>query len=86
MTVSYTPPRVNVSMVRDGMSSAKRAIARITGPLPTGQTVYKVGATWYMAQSPSQDTLDTATYVFIGGHVYDIADDIHTEIVAAGFG
>lgn len=80
-----TPPTVTVSSVRPWQSGAKRAIARISGPLVVGQTLFKKNGTWFCQTSPGADVIDGADPVYVGGHMYEISQALYDEIVAAGF-
>lgn len=79
---TITPVTRPVGMVRDWQTPAERAIARIVGPLPTGESLVKQGGAWKAVRSPSQDFLDSCEIVFTGGHVYDISDELWAEIQA----
>ena len=51
-----------------------------------GKTVIKTGGTYSTIEYPTQDQLDAAEKVFLGGHVYDVDADTAAELVAAGYG
>ena len=65
---------------------SERAFFRWAGPAPVSQTVLKEGGSWVTVQNPLQSRLDAATHVFLGGHVYEVSDDLATELTAAGYG
>ena len=79
------PPTYDVGMVRPDQKPGVRAVARITGPLPTGMTLWKTGDDWFCQASPSQDVLAAASTVLLGGHEYEITEELYDEIVEAGF-
>lgn len=78
-------PTTPVGMVRPGQSRAERAIARIAGPAEVGVTLYRLDGDWRSARTPSQDVLDSADRVILGGHETDISGDDYDEIIEAGF-
>jgi hypothetical protein len=53
--------------------------------LKHGVTVYKVGNSWYEEEYPSQDDLETASVVYLGGHEYYITLSEKTALEAAGY-
>lgn len=80
-----TPPTydANFGLAR-ARSWAERRVLQIAGPTPTGYTLFKLNGQWYQQASPSNDLLLQADYVFLGGHVYEISDELRDEILAAG--
>lgn len=93
--VLFTPPTVDVGMVREGQPKPQRAIARIVGPMPTGGSLLRVNGTWSFVRHPSQDQidqvdLDTETegnppFFYQGGHWYYVRQAIYDELNEAGF-
>lgn len=53
--------------------------------LSHGVTVYKVGNTYYEEEYPSQDDLDTATAIYLGGHEYNVTEAEKDDLEAAGY-
>ena len=53
--------------------------------LKHGVTVYKVGASWYEEEYPSQDDLDIASAVYLGGHEYPVTLAEKTALEAGGY-
>jgi len=47
--------------------------------------VYKVGTSWYEEEYPSQDDLDIADAVYLGGHEHYITLTEKTALEAAGY-
>lgn len=78
-------PTTTVSSVRPRQSAGQRAVARISGPLIVGQTLFKKNGTWFCQTSPGADVIAGADPVYVGGHMYEISQAIYDEIVAAGF-
>lgn len=83
--VLFTPPTTTVGTVRPWQSAGQRAIARISGPMPVGQTLYKKNGTWRLELSPSATAVDGAEPVYVGGHWYEVATDAYAELVALGY-
>jgi len=53
--------------------------------LKHGVTVYKVGSSWYEEEYPSQDDLDIADVVYLGGHEYTVTLAEKNDLEAAGY-
>jgi len=53
--------------------------------LKHGVTVYKVGSSWYEEEYPSQDDLDVADAVYLGGHEHPVTQAEKTDLEAAGY-
>lgn len=53
--------------------------------LKHGVTVYKVGNSWYEEEYPSQDDLDLASVVYLGGHEHYVTLTEKTALEAAGY-
>lgn len=93
--VLFTPPTVDVGMVRQDQRKPQRAIARIVGPMPTGGSLLRVNGTWSFVRHPSHDLVETADLdaaeegnpplFFRGGHWHWVRQAIYDEIVAADF-
>lgn len=50
-----------------------------------GVTVYKIGNAYYENQYPSQDELDEAELVYLGGHEYYVTPGEKTDLESAGY-
>ena len=50
-----------------------------------GQTVLLVDGAYVTREHPSQDELDAATEVYLGGHIYEVSETVATALEAAGF-
>jgi hypothetical protein len=48
-------------------------------------TVYKIGSSWYEEEYPSQDDLDIADVVYLGGHEYTVTLAEKNALEAAGY-
>lgn len=79
MTHTFMPPSVEVHMVT-GRDQAERAIARIAAPTNVGQTLWRTDGVWHLQRSPSMSQLNAAEYVFLGGHEYEVSDELYAEI------
>jgi hypothetical protein len=53
--------------------------------LARGITVYKIGNTYYEEQYPSQDDLDEASVVYLGGHEHYVTAAQKTDLESAGY-
>lgn len=53
--------------------------------LKHGVTVYKIGNSWYEEEYPSQDDLDIADAVYLGGHEYYVTEAEKTALEAADY-
>lgn len=78
-------PTYNESYLTPEMSASQQGIAKIANPLVTGMTMWRIGTTWFSGINPSQDTLDLANMVLLGGHIHKITDAEYFEILNAGF-
>jgi len=54
-------------------------------PLKHGITVYKVGNSWYEEEYPSQDDLNEASVVYLGGHEHYVTLAERNALIAAGY-
>jgi hypothetical protein len=50
-----------------------------------GESVLKIDGQYVQIRTPSQDEIDLATEVYIGGHEYPVSDEVAAELLAAGF-
>jgi hypothetical protein len=50
-----------------------------------GESVLKIDGQYVQIRTPSQDEIDLATEVYIGGHEYPVSDEVAAELIAAGF-
>lgn len=50
-----------------------------------GQSVLKINGTYQTIVTPSQEQIDSATEVYLGGHVYEITAAVATALTAAGY-
>ena len=62
------------------------ALRRHYHPLVTGRSVLKIDGTYQTMDYPTQDQIDSATEVYMGGHIYAVSDAIATALTAAGYG
>lgn len=53
--------------------------------LKHGVTVYKIGASWYEEEYPSQDDLDEASVVYLGGHEHYVTAAQKADLESAGY-
>jgi hypothetical protein len=50
-----------------------------------GRSVLKIAGVYSTVDSPSQDTIDTATEVYLGGRVYTVTQAVADALTAAGY-
>jgi len=50
-----------------------------------GESVLKIDGVYYQIRTPSQDEIDSATEVYLGGHEYPVSDAVAAELIAAGY-
>ncbi len=53
--------------------------------LARGRTVIKLGGTYRTVDNPEQFTLDAATEVYLGGHIYTVTQAVADALTAAGY-
>ena len=53
--------------------------------LKHGVTVYKIGTSWYEEEYPSQDDLDEASVVYLGGHEHYVTSAQKADLESAGY-
>ena len=53
---------------------------------PRGRSVLKINGTYATFDYPTQDQIDSASEVYLGGHIYTISSDVATALTAAGYG
>ena len=78
MAYLFAPPTVN-----QGPAGGHWLFWRYS--LKRGITVYKIGNTYYEEQYPSQDDLDQASAVYLGGHEHYVTLAEKTSLEAAGY-
>lgn len=52
---------------------------------PRGRSVIKLNGTYITLDGPTQAQQDSATEVYIGGHMYYVSDAIAAALIAAGY-
>lgn len=83
--IGDSEPRHITTVVGNGIypsvgSPGQQAIHRIVYPVPEGRTFYRLDEVWYSTTYPSQDVLDSAEVVLMGGHVYYVDSIIRHEL------
>ena len=78
MAYLFAPPTVN-----QGPAGGHWLFWRYS--LKRGITVYKIGNTYYEEQYPSQDDLDQASAVYLGGHEHYVTLAERNALIAAGY-
>ena len=66
-------------------SRVAHSLFRHYSPRARGRTVIKVAGVYSTVDTPSQTLLDTASEVYLGGHVYEVTDAVATALAAAGY-
>ena len=78
MTYLFVPPTVDY-----GPAGGNWLFYRYK--LSHGVTVYRVGNTYYEEEYPSQDDLNNATEIYLGGHEHYVTEAEKTNLEAAGY-
>lgn len=55
------------------------------GPRARGRTVLKIDGEYGTYDYPYDETVQTATEVYLGGHVYEVSEEVATALEAAGY-
>lgn len=53
---------------------------------PRGRTVLKVDGAYATYDYPTQDQIDSAEEVYLGGHKYTVSDSVAAALTSAGYG
>lgn len=97
MTYHLQTPWENQTWIVDPTSNYARLAGRplsggsLTGSqpyltdVPRGLTFIINGTTVTTSMSPDQDTLADADYYYLGGHEYDIPDNVAQILINAGY-
>lgn len=72
----FTPPTFN---------EAHRIVGSMTVNIPTGLSVIKNGSSYTTVQTVTTGTWDTADFVYVGGHKYEVTADEAALLIAAGY-
>lgn len=78
MAYLFSPPVLNY-----GPAGGHWLFHRYT--LSHGVTVYKIGDTYYEEEYPSQDDLDSADKIYLGGHEHYVTAAEKTDLESAGY-
>jgi hypothetical protein len=62
-----------------------RFLMRHYQPTARGQFVLKRDGVWETLSAATQEELDAAEVYFLGGHDYEVSEEIATELTAAGY-
>lgn len=89
---TFQPPVANdrppVYLTRDHYRPVPKLGQRLMshfGAQPRGRTVLKVAGVYATYDYPTQDQIDSATEVYLGGHVYEVTQTVADALVAAGY-
>ena len=87
MSPVFEPPTVeDVPRVLPETRGVPYLLMRHYSPLRRGRTVVKVGGEYQTVDNPEQSLLDTATEVYLGGHIYTVTQDVADALTSAGYG
>ena len=53
--------------------------------LERGITVFRIDGNYYETQSVSQEEMDMADVVYLGGHEYEVSDEEADNLIDAGY-
>lgn len=82
---TFQPPVVNDVPTVLPDPHPGNALFRHYGLRPRGRTVMKVAGVYATYDYPYQGTVDLATEVYLGGHVYTVTQAVADALTAAGY-
>lgn len=82
--VAYDRP-LSLPNQRSPQARLAHRLLRHYGPQPRGRTVLKIDGVYQTVDYPSQALLDTATEIYLGGHVYEVEPNVAQALTAAGY-
>jgi hypothetical protein len=91
MSPTFEPPTADLlpptlpNRRAEGIERAAFLLLRHFKSKARGVSVLKIGGTYVNKSYPSQDEIDSATEVYLGGHVYEVSSDVATALEAAGY-
>lgn len=50
-----------------------------------GQSVLRIGGVYGTYEHPTQDEIEAASEVYLGGHTYEVSDAVGSALTAAGY-
>lgn len=62
-----------------------QALMRHFGGQARGRSVLKIGGVYQTIDTPSTDQCASATEVYLGGHIYEVSDDVAIALDEAGY-
>jgi hypothetical protein len=86
--VFYPPVVFDLPRVLPGTRGVAYRLMRHYSPLPRSRSVVYVSGHYVTVDSPEQSLLDTlvqGTTYFLGGHYYDVTQDVADALVADGY-
>jgi hypothetical protein len=86
MPVFQPPTAHDVPRVLPETRGVPFLLMRHYSELPRGRTVIKTGGVYRTLDNPEQSTLDVATEVYLGGHLYTVTQTVADALTAAGYG
>lgn len=82
----FSPPTVNdLPPLLPSTRGLQRRLMRHYAPRRRGRSVLRIAGVYSTVDTPSQTQIDTATEVYLGGHVYTVTDAVATALAAAGY-
>lgn len=70
---------------RQGVNASTNRLFSHFSPRARGRTVIRVAGVYQTVDFPSQALLDTASEVYLGGHVFEVTDTVAAALTAAGY-
>ena len=82
----FQPPTVNdVPRVLPETRGVPFLLMRHYSNLARGRSVIKIGGAYQTVDNPEQSTLDLASEVYLGGHIYTVTQTVADALTAAGY-
>lgn len=83
---TFSPPTVNdLPSILPSTRGIQYRSWRYYGGNPRAHSVLRIAGVYQTIDSPSQLVVDSATEVYIGGHIYTVSDATAAALIAAGY-
>lgn len=82
-TADLTPPVPAVP--EPGVDPRAMRLLRHYKSRACGRSVLKIGGVYQTIDTPTQEQINSATEVYLGGHVYTVSDATAAALTAAGY-
>lgn len=83
---TFIPPVVHDVPPLDANAKGLAAkLFRYYGPYPRGRSVLRIDGVYRTFDTPSQELIDLASEVYLGGHVYEVTPETADALTDAGY-